>query len=94
MVVRRLIERQDYSFFRCFPYIPGIEYGEKFQDNEDNHSSLGLGTFKWLVSIRLSHLVYRCSDDCYLEPYLLARQFGYDQVYVSNPNPRLDTWEV
>ena len=44
------------------------------------------------VNIRLSYLVYRCSDDCYLESYLpshFARQFRYDQVYIGNPNPRL-----
>ena len=58
---------------------------------------LGEGTFKWLVSVKPSHLVYRCGDDCYLEPYLpscFAKQFGYDQLYVGNPNPRLGYWEV
>jgi len=61
-----------YSLFQCFPNIPGTEYGEKFQDNGDSQSSLGLGTFKWLVSIRPFHLVYRCGDDCYLEPFICS----------------------
>ena len=45
-----------------------------------------------LVSIRPSHLLYRSGDTCYLEPYVpskFARQFGYDQLYVGNPNSSL-----
>ena len=45
-----------------------------------------------VVSIWLSHLVYRSGDTCYLEPYVpsrFARQFGYDQLYVGNPNTSL-----
>ena len=64
---------------------------------DDERSSFGQGVFKWLVSIRPSHLVYRCSDICYLEPYIpshFARQFAYDQLYVDNPNPRQPSWEV
>ena len=47
------------------------------------------GVFEWLVRIRPSHLVYMSGDTCYLEPYVpsrFARQFGYDQLYVGNPN--------
>ena len=54
--VRRMVDCQDsYSLFRCFPHIPDTGYDEKFQDLGDDHSSLGEGTFKWLVSIRPSH---------------------------------------
>jgi len=54
-----MVDRQDsYSFFRCFLYISGIVYGEEFWDLEDDHSSVGEGAFKWLVSIRPSYLVY------------------------------------
>jgi len=88
--VRRLVKRQDsYNLFWCFPLIPGTMYGEEFHDIGDKCTMLGEGTFKWLVSIRLSHLVYYCEDDCYLEPYLpshFARQFDYNQLYVGNPN--------
>ena len=41
------------------------------------------------MCIRPCHLVYRCEDVCFLEPYLpsrFARQFGYDQLYIGNPN--------
>jgi len=53
---------------------------------------LSRGVFEWLVSIRPSHLVYQSGDICYLEPYVpcrFARQFGYDQLYVGNPNINL-----
>ena len=36
--------------------------------------------------------MYRSGDTCYLEPYVpsrFARQFGYDQLYVGNPNTSL-----
>ena len=47
-----------YSLYRCFLSIPGARYGEEFHDVRDRRSSLGQGIFKWLVSIRPSHLVY------------------------------------
>jgi len=89
--VQRMISfKKSYSLFRCFPHIPGTGYNDEFHDTRDNQTSLRLGTFKWLVDIRSSYLVYQSSDNYYLEPYLpsrFARQFGYDQVYVGNPNP-------
>ena len=45
------------------------------------------------MCIRPCHLVYRCEDLCFLEPYLpsrFARQFGYDQLYVGGPNYSLE----
>jgi len=64
--VRMMVSYKDsYSLFRCFLYILGTEYDGEFQENEDNHTSLRLGTFRWLVSIRPSHF--------YLEPYLPGR---------------------
>ena len=91
--VRKLVRRYDvYNLYRCFPSILGAGYGEEFFDIGDGRSSLVQGVFKWLVSIRPSHLVYRCGDICYLESYIpshFTRQFGYDQLYVGNPNPRL-----
>ena len=66
MGVQRMVSYKDsYSLFRCFLYILGTEYDGEFQENEDNHTSLRLGTFRWLVSIRPSHF--------YLEPYLPGR---------------------
>ena len=96
--VRRMVERQDtYNLFCCFSHIPNTTYGEEFRDAGDEHTTLGDGTFRWLVTIGPSNLVYKCRDDCYLEPYLPCRfvsQFGYDQLYVCNPNPRLGCTEV
>ena len=90
---RKLVSRYDvYSLFRCFSRIQGAGYGEEFKDAEEGRSSLSRGVFEWLVSIRPSHLLYRSGDTCYLEPYVssrFARQFGYDQLYVGNPNLNL-----
>ena len=91
--VRKLLCRYDvYSLFRCFPYIRDAGYGEEFKDMGDGKTSLSGGVFEWLVSIRPSHLVYRSGDTCYFEPYVpsrFARQFGYDQLYIGNPNTSL-----
>ena len=35
-----------YSFFQCFPSIPGAGYGEEFHDVRGGRSSLGQGIFK------------------------------------------------
>ena len=90
---RKLVRRYDvYSLFRCFPRIRGAGYDEEFEDAGEGRSSLSQGVFEWLVSIRPSHLLYRSGDTCYLEPYVpsrFARQFGYDQLYVGNPNSDL-----
>ena len=91
--VRKLLCRHDvYSLFRCFPYIRDAGYGEEFKDVGEGQMSLSQGVFEWLVSIRPSYLLYRSGDTYYLEPYIpnrFARQFGYDQLYVVNPNRSL-----
>jgi len=91
--VRKLVHRYDaYSLYRCFPSILRAGYGEEFYDVGDGRSSLRQSIFKWLVSIRPSHLVYRCGDIYYLEPYVPScfdRQFGDDQLYIGNPNTHL-----
>ena len=88
--MQKLVCRYDaYGLYRCFPSIPGAGYDEEFWDRKSSHGQV---VFKWLVSIRPSHLVYQYGDICYLELYVpshFARQFGYDQLYISNPNPRL-----
>ena len=90
---RKLVRRYDvYSLFRCFSRIRGAGYEEEFKDAGEGQSSLTWGVFEWLVSIRPSHLLYRSGNTCYLEPYIpsrFARQFGYDQLYVGNPNLNL-----
>jgi len=91
--VRKLLCWYDvYNLFWCFPYIRDAGYGEEFKDMRDGKTSLSQGIFEWLVSIRPSHLVYRSGDTCYLEPHVpsrFARQFGYDQHYIGNPNTSL-----
>ena len=91
--VRKLLCRYDvYGLFRCFPYIHDTGYGKEFKDVGDGKTSLSWEIFEWLVSIRPSHLVYRSGDTCYLESYVPSRfthQFGYDQLYVGNPNTNL-----
>ena len=91
--VRKLLCWYDvYSLFRCFSYIRDAGYGEEFKDVGDWKTSLSRGIFEWLVSIQPSHLVYMSGDTCYLEPYVPSRfacQFGYDQLYVGNPNTSL-----
>ena len=78
--------------FLMLPYIRDASYGEEFKDVGDGQTSLSRGVFEWLVSIQPSHLVYTKGDTCYLEPYVpiqFACQFGYDQLYVGNPNTSL-----
>jgi len=90
---RKLVRRYDaYSLFRCFPRMRDAGYNGEFHDAESGDSPMSQGVFEWLVSIRPSHLLFRSGDTCYLEPYIpsrFARQFGYDQLYVGNPNPDL-----
>ena len=69
-------------------HIPDTTYGQEFHDVGDERTTLGDGTFQWLVSIRASHLVFRCRDDCYLKPYLpcrSARQFGTTNYMLVTP---------
>jgi len=59
VAVRKLLSRHDvYSLFRCFPYIRDAGYGKEFKDARDGITPLSRGVFKWLESIRPSHLVY------------------------------------
>ena len=59
--IRMMVHCHDnYSLFRCFPHIPGTKYSEEFRDEGATQSSLGHGTFKWLVCIQMSHLLWGC----------------------------------
>lgn len=49
--IRKMVHCHDnYSLFQCFSHIPGTEYDEEFNYEGINHSSLGQGTFKWLIN--------------------------------------------
>ena len=50
------------------------------------------GVLWWLINIRLGYLIFGQGDFCTIEPYMpshFAWQFGYDQLYVGNPNTGL-----
>ena len=92
---RQLLSREDkYRVFCCAPNFDGADVKDaRFMDLLfEGSSSLEEGTFSWLLMIRLGYLVYRSREKCVIEPYMpsrFARQFGYDQLYVGNPNPAL-----
>ena len=55
----------------------------------DDFTRLPSGVFWWLINIRHGYLIFRQGNSYTIEPYMpshFARQFGYDQLYVSNPN--------
>jgi hypothetical protein len=91
---KALNQHSNYEFFRCFPYFAESGFGLSFEDASDgkNYSVLALGCFRWLLNIRPGYLIYRSGAICRMEPYMpcrFARQFGYDQCYIGNPNDRL-----
>nr|ABB55315.1 dna-directed rna polymerase ii - related [Asparagus officinalis] len=92
----REILRRDYNYeIACkFPAFEGGAYGELHQDTPGPNSFIMLsrGVFWWLISIRPGYLIFRQGRKCFIEPYQpyrFSRQFGYDQLYVGNPNPTL-----
>ncbi|ONK80915.1 uncharacterized protein A4U43_C01F23170 [Asparagus officinalis] len=83
-------------FPTCFPQFSG-QYGDSLIDVEKpgtGQTFLDSGCFDWLVNIRSGYVIFRVQNRCYIEPYLpcrFAHQFGYDQIYVRNPNQQLRT---
>src|SRR3954466_14234995 len=50
---------------------------------------LAPGPFTWLLNIRPGYHLLRWEMECWIEPYTpsrFARQFGYNQLYIGNPN--------
>jgi len=90
--IRRAIQSDsNYHLVRCLPDIQDTSCGDQFLDiaGPDGYTTLTTGVFYWLMSIRLGYLIFRQDDSCTIEPYLpsrFAHQFGYDQLYVGNPN--------
>jgi len=83
-----------YQLDRCFPEIAGASYRDKFAElvGPDDFTRLSSAVFWWLINIRPGYLIFRQGNSCTIEPYMpsrFARQFGYDQLYVSNPNAGL-----
>src|SRR4051812_17898274 len=68
--------------------------GGSFVDLAGDNGSTMLApwTFTWLLNIHTRYHLFRREMECWIVPYTLsrfARQFGYDQLYVGNPNSDL-----
>ncbi|XP_020272747.1 uncharacterized protein LOC109847926 [Asparagus officinalis] len=93
-ITRQFKIHKCWEFFPCFPQFSGT-YNTTLVDAEDprqNRTILDVGCFRWLMNIRPGYLLFRIRDVCHIEPYLpcrFARQFGYDQIYIGNPNRHL-----
>ena len=90
--IRQILQSgMNYQLVRCFPDIPRTSYGEQFFDKPgaNGFTLLSSGVFWWLINIRPGYLIFRQGNVCTIEPYLpsqFARQFGYDKLFVGNPN--------
>ncbi|XP_020242713.1 uncharacterized protein LOC109820928 [Asparagus officinalis] len=89
--VRQFKNAKCWEFYKCFPRFSGA-YNDTLVDEEmpgANRTSLDMGSFHWLMNIRPCYNVFRSKNLCRIEPYFpcrFARQFGYSQLYVGNPN--------
>lgn len=90
------MNRHVYGVFCCLPSIPDADLGEKYEDVSSTEierlSSLYPGLFLWLMNIWPGYMVLSLDKGVIFEPYMLSRfacQCGYDQLYVGNPNLRL-----
>jgi len=93
-VRKAILSRASYQLDRCFPEIPDASYEDKFADlaGPDEFTRLPSGVFWWLINIRHGYLIFQQGDSCTIESYMpscFARQFGYDQLYIGNPNTGL-----
>jgi len=93
-VRKSILNILNYHLDRCFPKITDASYGDKFADlaGPDDFTGLPSGVFWWLINIRPGYLLFRQGNSCTIEPYMpnhFAWQFGYDQLYVGNPNAKL-----
>ena len=92
LMIRQILQSiMNYQLVQYFPDFLGASYGERFFDRPgaDGFAILSSRIFWWLINIRPGYLVFRQENICPIEPYLpsqFARQFGYDQLYVGNPN--------
>src|SRR4051812_13045594 len=53
---------------------------------------LAPGSFAWLLNNHPGYHLFHRKMECWIEPYTpsrFTRQFGYDQLYVGNPNSGL-----
>lgn len=83
-----------YNFSVWAPNFSPAIYDEILNDEteEDGYLCMSAKAFSWLVSIKFEYLVYRLVGDCGIEsymPFCFARQLGYYQLFIGNPNPEL-----
>lgn len=74
--------------------LSGSRIWQKFTDTlgRDSFATLAPRPFRWLMNIRPSYHIFQHSLYCMVKAYMpkrFARQFGHNQTYVGNPNPRL-----
>jgi len=82
----------NYQLVTWFPDFLGASYQKRFFNRPvvDGFTTLSAGIFWWLINICPGYLVFWQGIICTSEPYLpnrLARQFGYDQLYVPELMP-------
>src|SRR4051812_11108535 len=93
--IRQLLSRpENYQLYRCPPLFDKTVDGGSFVDlaGEGGSTVLAPGPFTWLLNIRPGYHLFRREMECWIEPYTpsrFARQSGYDQLYVGNPNSDL-----
>src|SRR4051812_15024554 len=93
--IRQFLSRpENYQLYRCPPLFDKTVDGGSFVDlaGGDGSTVLAPGPFTWLLSIRPGYHLFRREMECWIEPYTpsrFARQSGYDQLYVGNPNSDL-----
>lgn len=71
-VIRKTVHNhQNYNIYYYFPNFSGGAYREEFRDTTgpDGYTTLSSGCFRWLINIRLIHLLYCQGSICLLEPY-------------------------
>ena len=59
------------------------------QPGTDGFTILSSGIFWWLINIHPGYLIFWQENICTIEPYWpsrFARRFGYDRLYLDNPN--------
>src|SRR4051812_29513033 len=90
-VCQLLSHPENYQLCRCPPSFDETVDDGSFVDlaGEEGSTMLAPGPFTWLLNIRPGYHLFRREMECWIEPYTpsqFARQFGYDQLYVGNPN--------
>src|SRR3954465_12091460 len=87
-----LVSSRNYQLYRCPPSFDETVDDGSFVDlaGGDGSTMLAPGPFTWLLNICRGHHLFRREMECWVEPYTpsrFTRQFGYDQLYIGNPNP-------